>query len=55
MVRVAAIFVSAIQFSGGVGITTAVPCLPPIRVDGVECHPVSGFSATGLLSCIKKG
>jgi hypothetical protein len=52
MVRVAAIFVSTMQFSGGVGVTTAVPCMPPIGMDGVACHPASGPSATGLLSWV---
>jgi hypothetical protein len=48
MVRVAATFVSAMQFSGGVGVTIAVPCLPPIGMDGVVCHPASGPNASGL-------
>jgi hypothetical protein len=47
-VRVAATFVPAMQFSGGVGMTTAVPCLPPNRVDGMECYPANGPSMTGL-------
>jgi hypothetical protein len=52
MVRVAVMFVSVLQFSGGVGVTIVVPCLPPIGIDGVACHPASGFSATGLSSWV---
>jgi hypothetical protein len=55
--EVAAMFISAMQFSGGVGMTTAVSCLPLIGVDKVECHPVNGPSMTGLhyrsLQCVR--
>jgi hypothetical protein len=52
IVRVAATFVSAMQYSGRVGVITVVLCLPLIRVDRVECHPANGPSMTGLLSWV---